>query len=522
MARVSSTRILLFRATSRYDIISVERALSRRAFLFSKTSSEFFLMSFLRAGQLARETPTARPDDTLGLVAENLRDAKVGTIPVFDSDAIETREIRHASLLGVIDERDLSGAVLEVLRRQNVAQNSPVAVGASAWSNGFAGATHSNGANSNGASANGAFSNGAYSNGASSNSSAAQNIDIEYSKSAPNVAVSAAEDEKLSREMPQAVRELKARDVMQREIGFVPAVFSLENALLALDRYNVNALPVIDGVEGYKGMISRADVVAALGEQVRPPTVGGMATPLGVWLTTGVLNGGAPPLGLVLSGAVLAACQFFSGATITLALAFFRPQWANLFASGLLSAATTGDNSFNIAATAIQGLLFLLFLRALPMAGVHAAEHQTVWAIEKGLPLRPEIVAKMPRAHPRCGTNLVALAGLILIIFQHLPDRDSYTVLLALLFVFFFWRRFGEFLQVAFTTKPATRKQLESGIRAGEEVIAKYQKNPHALGSFGQNLLNSGIAFSAVGMTATLFLLNFAQDWALAHWLPVR
>ncbi len=447
-------------------------------------------MSFLRAGQLARETPTARPDDTLGLVAENLRESHVSTIPVFDSDATSIAELRHASLLGLVDERDLSGAVLEVLRRQNAPR-------AAVYANGFTPSAFSNGT-----------TNG-HSNGA-------LNGHFEYSNGAPRPAL---DEETAAREIPQAVKELKARDMMRRDMGFVPAVFSLENALVALDRYQVNALPVIDGVAGYQGMISRADVVAALGEQTRPPVVGGMATPLGVWLTTGTLNGGAPNLGLVLSGAVLALCQFASQATILVALAIWKPQWANLFASGQLSDAVTGNNTFNLVAAAVQSLLFLLFLRAIPMSGIHAAEHQTVWAIEKGLPLRPEIVGKMPRPHPRCGTNLVALAGLIVIIFQHLPNNDPETFLLALLFVFFFWRSFGEALQLYFTTKPATRKQLESGIRAGQEVLAKYQKNPHDVGTFGSRMLNSGIAYSAIGMIATLWVLTQVENWALLHWL---
>lgn len=441
-------------------------------------------MSFLRAGQLARETPTARIDDVLGLVAENLRESHVGTIPVFDSDATNGRELRGATILGLVDERDLSKAVLQVLKNQNAPRTA-------VYANGFAGS---------------AFSNG------SSNS--ALNGHIEYSN---RVAEAQIDDESLSREMPQAVRDLKARDVMRRETGFVPAVFSLENALLALDRYEVNALPVMDGA-GYLGMISRADVVAALGEQIRPPSVGGMATPLGVWLTTGTVSGGAPALGLVLSGAVLAACQWASKALILFALAFWQPQWTNLFVSGQIGGAATGNNTFNLVAGAVQSLLFLLLVRCIPLSGVHAAEHQTVWAIEKGLPLRPEIVAKMPRPHPRCGTNLVALAGLILILFQHLPNDQPETVLLALLFVFFFWRNFGEALQQYFTTKPATKKQLESGIRAGEEVLRKYQQNPHEIAGLGSRLLNSGIAYSALGMITTLFALGYLQDWALLHW----
>ena len=65
-------------------------------------------MSFVRAGQLARETPYARPDDSLALVAENLRESHYGTIPIFDSVEVDPRKLRHETLRGVIDERDLS------------------------------------------------------------------------------------------------------------------------------------------------------------------------------------------------------------------------------------------------------------------------------------------------------------------------------------------------------------------------------------------------------------------------------
>jgi uncharacterized protein YqhQ len=193
-------------------------------------------------------------------------------------------------------------------------------------------------------------------------------------------------------------------------------------------------------------------------------------------------------------------------------------QWARMFASGQLAAVLDNSNFFNLFSTVIHSVLFLLLLRATPMAGIHAAEHQTVWAIEKGLPLRPEVVAQMPRAHPRCGTNLVALAGLIAIIFQHLPSYAPEYVIGALLFVFFAWRSFGEALQNVFTTRPATRKQLESGIRAGREVLERYQQQPHVMGSFGSRLLNSGMAYSAMGMIATLFILQFGAEALLRNW----
>ncbi|MER3495923.1 MAG: hypothetical protein C4320_03425, partial [Armatimonadota bacterium] len=56
--------------------------------------------------------------------------------------------------------------------------------------------------------------------------------------------------------------------------------------------------------------------------------------------------------------------------------------------------------------------MFVILFRLLPLAGTHAAEHMAVNALERGEPLDPEVVARMPRTHIRCGTNLAVGAGL--------------------------------------------------------------------------------------------------------------
>lgn len=428
-------------------------------------------MSFVRAGQLARETPYARPDDSLALVAENLRESHYGTIPIFDSVEVDPRKLRHETLRGVIDERDLS-RVLNPSKTQAVR----VTISASGEHIEYSKSEHSK-PESNGL------------DGHNLNGGAAELDDA-----------------------PRLVTQLSARDAM-RDVGFVPSVFSLQNALAALDRYEVNALPVIDALQGFQGMISRSDVVAALGGQVRPPVVGGMATPLGVWLTTGSLSAGVSNFALFLSGVSMALCFMFSQIVISGALAFADARYANMFASGRLAAQFDNSNTFNIAVTIAQLALFLGLFRLLPLSGYHAAEHQTVWAIEKGLPLRPEIVKQMPRAHPRCGTNLVALSLMITIIFDHLPSTDSGTVLLALLFVYFAWRSFGTALQNHFTTRPASPKQLESGIKAGRELLEKYQQNPHEMESFSARLLNSGIFYSMAGAIGVTTIFGYGMNW---------
>jgi CBS domain-containing protein len=446
-------------------------------------------MPFVRAGQLARFTPSSRPDDPIGLVAENLRESPYSALPVLDRVVLEdpslpplTPEEREARVLGVIDERDLARGVLPILEEQETTRReSWVHEAALAWG------------------------------GIASQTTSAPPIPTVTGVAPASASLNG------SAAARGAIPALTARQIMRDDFGIVPSSFSLHNTLLTLDRYEASALPVIDDSGMYRGMISRADVVAALGQQVRPPVVGGMATPLGVWLTTGSITGGAPALGLFLSGAVLASCFVFAEVVMLFALAALNAEWAKLFESGRFGIGSSNGSWLNFVFTLLQGFLFLGALRALPMSGIHAAEHQTVWAIEKGLPLTPENVAKMPRAHPRCGTNLMALGGLILITFRHLPDFDPLIILYTLLFIYIVWRSFGTALQNFMTTKPASRKQLESGIRAGEEILRKYQEQPHVALSFGMRLFNSGLLLSMGGFFLVQIAYIFLVKNALAN-----
>ncbi|MBW3637375.1 MAG: DUF1385 domain-containing protein [Armatimonadetes bacterium] len=310
---------------------------------------------------------------------------------------------------------------------------------------------------------------------------------------------------------------LTAREVMRADVPYIPAVFSLHNALSTLDRYDLPALPVLDKDNRYRGVLSRADILAALGNNIRPPLVGGMATPLGVWLTNGHLNGGAPTFGLFLSGLTLAACYCFALVALMLILWAIDPAWGAAALSGRLGIALDGSGGLNSLAFFGHSLLFLLALRATPMAGFHAAEHQTVWALERGLPLEIETVEKMPRAHPRCGTNIMALVGLVTVGLQHLPDYGPNYILLVLAATFFGWRNFGTLLQEWFTTRPASKKQLQSGIKAARELMAKYQAQPVADPAKPIGLLNNGLIFSFLGMILGMTGFLWAIDFVAAR-----
>ncbi len=433
-------------------------------------------MPFTLAGQLAGRAPVVQADAPLGLVAENLRASNGGVIAVLDRvtpDKTQNSQ-RGARLVGIITQDDLARASQRVF----APVLEPVAL------NGHGGEFFDS--NSNGEHANG-------------NAPL-----VQAPLSAPQSPL-------------EILQELRARDVMSVEVPFVPAQFSLANALLTFDRAGLGSLPVLDEASRYLGMLSRADVLSALTGSIRPQNVGGMATPLGVWLTDGVLTGGAPIIGLFLSGLSIVTRFYVSLIALYFVARAMDPNWGALALSGRLGLTNDSANLLNTFFFGLHALFFLLLFRFTPLAGVHAAEHQTVHALERGLPLTVENVAKMPRAHPRCGTNLMAILGLISVGITHLPALSPDSILLLLAFTFFAWRSFGDALQVLFTTRPASKKQLESGIKAANELMRAYQAQPFAVSRSPLKLLNRGMMWSIAGSIVGMVVLQFLFDMAATY-----
>ena len=191
-------------------------------------------MPFTRAGQLARSVIAASVCDPIGLVAENLRAQPGGVMPVLDRPTLGEFDPgeRNARVLGLISQADLARATQHLMapRLETVA----VANGHS---------TNSYAADGNGA---------LQLNG--NNNSHATDDDASLQTVA-----------------------LTAGEIMQRDVPYIPANFSLHNALLTLDRYDTPALPVFNDARQYLGMVSRADLLAGIHQTVRPPLVGGMA-----------------------------------------------------------------------------------------------------------------------------------------------------------------------------------------------------------------------------------------------------
>ena len=119
----------------------------------------------------------------------------------------------------------------------------------------------------------------------------------------------------------------------------------------------------------------------------------------------------------------------------------------------------------------------------------------------------------------RCGTNIMAAGfvfGILLTLFRAVPGMGEEVYLPAALITLFTWRRVGTFLQYYFTTRPASPKQLQSGIAAGEELLTRYYQSAPGRVKMIQRVWCSGLPQVLIGMISILIPLS----WLLDKFLP--
>jgi hypothetical protein len=271
-----------------------------------------------------------------------------------------------------------------------------------------------------------------------------------------------------------------------------------------------STLVVVDDFGRLMGLVSPSDLYPRKHVAPRPSMVGGMATPFGVYLTTGGVSAGAGNFALMCTGALLFTMLVVASligyyATVPLA-SLGWPVWVMDAMSGFLNLA-----------------LFLLFMRLIPLAGTHASEHMVVHAIERDEELRPEIVRRMPRVHPRCGTNLAAGAMIFSGLFFAIPDQ-SVGFIVAALAALYLWRKVGTLLQLNVTTKRPTDKQLANGIAAGRQLLDNYTRSPNVSPGIPQRFLRSGLLQVMAGsalMSGVVYAISFmlARLWHIE--LPI-
>lgn len=274
---------------------------------------------------------------------------------------------------------------------------------------------------------------------------------------------------------------------MTRDPHLLPPSARGAEALRLFDLVQTSHICLVDSVGQFHGVLTPSRLMSPPGPRPRPRMVGGMATPLGVYLTDGRVGAGVPHLALMLTGGLLFSL-FLGGSFIVQSLANIAllQKW--------VTPAIVQAGWFQGISGGVSLALFFLGMRALPLAGIHAAEHMVVHAIERGEPLEPEIVSRMPRVHPRCGTNIAVGAMLFLGIFSLNWTSDQELRLLAAAIVtLVLWRNLGYLLQDKITTKPATAKQILMGIKAGKELMHKIDLEPHRPATPIQRIISSGI-----------------------------
>lgn len=74
----------------------------------------------------------------------------------------------------------------------------------------------------------------------------------------------------------------------------------------------------------------------------------------------------------------------------------------------------------NIVEGILRLIIFLLYIWGISFTAdirrvfeYHGAEHKTIWAYEKKLPLTVENVRGQVRLHPRCGTNFLLIVMVV-------------------------------------------------------------------------------------------------------------
>lgn len=246
----------------------------------------------------------------------------------------------------------------------------------------------------------------------------------------------------------------------------IPESATLEEITTEFTNKDVELIPLVSDLGLYTGYsITPFRMVTYVANSIKPRTIGGLATPLGVYLTDGYHNAGAGVLGLILTGIAFSIVINI----ISIISLFCIEPYTN--SQTLLLIFQLGS--------------FLLILRLSPLVAYHSAEHQTIHAIERGVDLTLENVRNQPKEHERCGTNLMILMfGLSLLFllsidfFKYLEVWQHSLILIVLsILVISNWKPLGMKLQKFFTTAKPNDKQLESGIKAGLELLNNYNNN---------------------------------------------
>ncbi len=303
-----------------------------------------------------------------------------------------------------------------------------------------------------------------------------------------------------SAEDPDAVLDAPVENLIEPYPAFISPSISKTDAARIFSEAGVDMLPVVDNFGGLRGVLYRSDLIALMTRNLRPPTVGGLATPLGVYLTTGTVSGGVGSVGLFLTGLSMGFMLIISKIVGERLMLMLQHLLSHKFPVLMKIYSAYGVYSIGSAAISIAFLLALLKLS--PLAGYHGAEHMTVHAIESGDDLTPQAVRRYSRVHPRCGTNLLGAAAIFILITSQFSGEIA--VMIAIAVVMLGRNAIGSWMQRVFTTKEPSDSQLASGIAAGNELLKSFMARPNDVLTGMPRIWKMGFLQSAAGMTTVL------------------
>jgi CBS domain-containing protein len=290
---------------------------------------------------------------------------------------------------------------------------------------------------------------------------------------------------------------LRIKEIMTKNVFVKVEGEDTADLFTNLPLMNLRVIPIITAEKEYTGKcILRTNLINHLANKFKPLSIGGLATPIGVYMTDGKHTAGAGVLGLVLSGVYLAVIA----------------ELVQLISVYII----TGLNLSRTALIFLQIILFLLILRFTHLAKFHSAEHQTISAMEKGLPLTPETVKMQPKEHPRCGTNLmVMLIGIqviVLISYEYLQAWhfiSTMFVVIGILVLINHWKTLGYLVQKYLTTVKAGEKEILNSIAVGNELLQIQKKDPDLTPpSRLTKIWNTGIIYIFISFILTIELLG--------------
>ncbi|MGI6296176.1 MAG: DUF1385 domain-containing protein [Armatimonadota bacterium] len=299
---------------------------------------------------------------------------------------------------------------------------------------------------------------------------------------------------------PEAALDAPVENLVEPYPVFISPSVPKTDAARIFSEAGVDMLPVVDNFGGLRGVLYRSDLIALMTRNLRPPTVGGLATPLGVYLTNGTVSGGVGSAGLFLTGLSMGFMLIISKIVGERLMLMLQHLLSHKLPALMKLYSAYGVYSIGSAVISVAFLLALLKLS--PLAGYHGAEHMTVHAIEAGDDLTPEAVRKYGRVHPRCGTNLLGAAAIFILITSQFSGEIA--VMLAIAVVLLGRNAIGSWMQRVFTTKEPSDSQLASGIAAGNELLKRFMSRPNEVLTGFPRIWKMGFLQSAAGMTTVL------------------